>query len=51
MPVVLEWNKGAIDFMRTVVLPSFQGWHLVQMDGTSLCPISEMRIYKFDEHL
>jgi GNAT superfamily N-acetyltransferase len=34
--VVLEWNKGAIEFYKNSGATIIPGWHLVQMDGTSL---------------
>ena len=34
--VVLEWNKGAIDFYESSGATVLPGWYLVQMDGVSL---------------
>ncbi len=34
--VVLDWNQGAIDFYESTGATIIPGWHLVQMDGTSL---------------
>jgi len=39
--VVLEWNKGAIDFYENSGASVLSGWHLVQMDGTSLAQYLE----------
>ncbi len=34
--VVLQWNKNAIEFYEKTGATIVPGWHLVQMDGTSL---------------
>jgi GNAT superfamily N-acetyltransferase len=39
--VVLEWNKGAIDFYENSGATIVPGWHLVQMDETSLAQYLE----------
>ncbi|WP_194851899.1 GNAT family N-acetyltransferase [Nonlabens antarcticus] len=39
--VVLDWNKGAIDFYKSSGATIIPGWHLVQMDGVSLAQYLE----------